>query len=439
MIEGLTLDSPRFNLLCRQCVSVIGKPVCEMKKLTLLLFLSLFFACSSTEPEPDNTPNLRALSAVENTLVNSSNEFTFTLFNQTQSNESNYFLSPLSVGFALGMTLNGAEGETKQGILNTIQFGNLTNAEVNNGYADLTNLLSGMDRTVNLNIANSVWYKQELSVKSDFISVIESSYKGTVQGLDFASPNSKNIINSWIEDHTNNKIKDVIQQIDDNLVMFLINAIYFKGDWTYQFDKAKTTNASFYLEDGSTIQTAMMQAEKMKVSMFVHEKFSFINIPFGNKQFEFSVLLPTSQHTIEDIIPELQTQALNDWVSSAAEQTIALRMPKFKMKWKKRLNEDLATLGMARAFTPGYAEFPNFFENPMPLNIDFVDHHSFLEVNETGAEAAAFTVVGVVFTSIGSGPLVININKPFIFLIREKHSGAILFIGQLKNPSLLEQ
>ncbi|HRG10761.1 MAG TPA: serpin family protein [Cyclobacteriaceae bacterium] len=411
-----------------------------MKKLTLLLFLFLFFACSPTEPEPANTPNLRILSAVENTLVNSSNEFAFALFNQTQNNESNYFLSPLSVGLALGMTLNGAEGETKQGILNTIQFGNLTDAEVNNGYTDLTKLLSGMDRTVNLNIANSVWYKQELSIKSDFKSVIEASYNGTVQGLDFSSPNSKNIINGWIEDHTNNKIKDVIQDIDPNLVMFLINAIYFKGDWTYQFDKTKTKDGNFYLEDGNTVQTIMMQAEKANVSIFSHEKFNLINIPFGNKQFEFSVLLPNNQYTTEDIIPELSADALSGWISSSSEQTVELRMPKFKMKWKKTLNEDLSALGMARAFTPGYAEFPNFFENPMPLNIDFVDHHSFLEVNETGAEASAVTVVGVVYTtSIIPRPRTIIINKPFVFLIREKHSGAILFIGQLKNPLLLQQ
>lgn len=297
-----------------------------------------------------------------------------------------------------------------------------------------------MDRTVKMNIANSVWYKQELSVKSDFKSVIESSYKGTVQGLDFASPNSKNIINAWIEDHTNNKIKDVIQDIDPNLVMFLINAIYFKGDWSYQFDKTKTKDGNFYLEDGNTVQTTMMQAEKANVSIFSHEKFNLINIPFGNKQFEFSVLLPNNQYTTEDIIPELSADSLSGWISSSSEQTVELRMPKFKMKWKKRLNEDLAALGMTRAFTPGYAEFPNFFENPMSLNIDFVDHHSFLEVNETGAEAAAVTVVGVVYTtSIIPRPRTIMINKPFVFLIREKHSGAILFIGQLKNPLLLQQ
>jgi serpin B len=410
-----------------------------MKKLTLLLFLSLFFACSPTEPEPANTPNLRTLSAVENTLVNSSNEFAFALFNQTQSNESNYFLSPLSVGIALGMTLNGAEGETKQGILNTIQFGDLTDVDVNKGYFDLINLLSEMDRTVSMNIANSVWYRNTLTVKPDFKSIIETDYKGTVQGLDFSSPTSKNTINKWVEDRTNNKIKDVIEDIDPSLVMFLINAIYFKGDWAYRFDKAKTRSDNFYLDGGQVIQTEMMQAEKVAVSTFSHEKFSLVNIPFGNKQFEFSVLLPNSQYTTEDIVPDLRPDALNEWMSKAHDQTVELRMPKFKMKWKKRLNEDLSAMGMAQAFTPGYADFPHFFESPLRLYIDFVDHHSFLEVNETGAEAAAVTVVGVGLTSIGSGPPVLAINKPFIFLIREKHSGAILFMGQLKNPSLLEQ
>jgi serine protease inhibitor len=410
-----------------------------MKKYLFLCLSPLFVTCSTVEPEPSNEPNLRTLSTTENTIVNSSNEFAFTLFNQTQSAESNYFLSPLSVGIALGMTLNGAEGETKQGILNTIQFGDLTAAEVNRGYADLTSLLSGMDRTVSMNIANSVWYKQELSVKTNFKSIIESDYKGAVQGLDFTSPASKDIINGWVANKTNNKINDVIQQIDASIVMFLINAIYFKGDWTYQFDKAKTRNDNFYLDNGTNIQTPMMQAEKVNVTTFAHEKFSLINIPFGNKQFEFSVLLPNNQNTVEDIIPELRAETLHDWVSNSTEKTIELHLPKFKMKWKKRLNEDLSALGMGKAFLPGYAEFPNFFENPLPLNIDFVEHHTFLEVNETGAEAAAVTVVGIEFTSIGAGPPVVKINKPFLFLIREKHSGTILFMGQLKNPSLLEQ
>ncbi len=409
-----------------------------MRRLIGPFFLCLFFACSSTEPEPDNTPNLRVLSATENTLVNSSNEFAFSLFNQLQNIDPNYFLSPLSVGIALGMTLNGAEGETKQGILNTIQFGNLTDTEVNKGYADLANLLSNMDRTVKLSIANSVWYRNPMSVKPTFKSIIESDYSGIVQGLNFDSPESKNIINKWIEDKTNDKIKDAIQDIDPNLVMFLINAIYFKGDWAYQFDKTKTRNDNFYLDGGQVIQTEMMQAEKVAVTIFFHEKFSFINIPFGNKQFEFSVLLPQSQYTTEDILPELQAEALNDWISQANEQTVELRMPRFKMKWKKRLNEELAALGMTQAFTPNQADFPHFFENPLSLHIGFVDHHSFLEVNETGAEAAAATVVSIGLTSIGPAPPpVIAINKPFVFLIREKHSGTILFMGQLKNPSLL--
>lgn len=410
-----------------------------MKKITFLLILSLFFACSPTEPEPDNKPNLRTLSATENTLVNSSNDFAFALFEKLQDNDnSNRFLSPLSIGIALGMTLNGAEGETRQGILNTIQFGNLSEADVNKGYYDLVGLLSGMDRTVSMNIANSVWHRKELSVKPAFKSSIESEYKGTVQGLDFASPNSVNAINGWIEDKTNHKIKDVIQEISDGLVMFLINAIYFKGDWTYQFDKSKTEDADFYLDNNLAVQTPMMRADEVIVSLFTHEKFSLISIPFGNRQFEFSVLLPHNSYKTENIIPELNASSFSEWIGQSHEQTVQLRMPRFKMKWNKKLNEELAALGMAQAFSPGYAEFPYFFENPMDLYIAFVDHHSFLEVNETGAEAAAVTVVGVGVTSLPPQPPVISINKPFIFLIREKHSGAILFIGQLKNPSLLE-
>ncbi|MBX2899728.1 MAG: serpin family protein [Cyclobacteriaceae bacterium] len=409
-----------------------------MRKL-VVLSVAFCMACSSNEPEPENLPDLRTLSAAETSLVAGNNQFAVNLFTQLPQDDPNLFFSPLSIGIALGMTLNGAEAETRQGILNTIQFGSLTAAEVNQGYADLMRLLAGMDRTVNLSFANSVWYRNPLTVRTDFKSAIESSYQGTVQGLDFTSPQAKQTINNWVESKTNTKIKNVIQQIDAHLVMFLINAIYFKGDWTYSFDKAQTKAENFYLEDGTIIQMPTMRAEKVNVTLYAHEKFNLITIPFGNKQFEFTVLLPRPGYTTADVTASLSAAALEDWIFNAHEQTVKLQMPKFKMKWKKNLNDELSALGMARAFIPGQAQLPNFFNDPLALYIDFVDHHSFLELTETGAEAAAVTVVGIGYTSMPAEPALVAINKPFVFMIREKHSGAITFMGQLKNPASLEE
>jgi serine protease inhibitor len=215
------------------------------KSILLLSMLNLT-ACDSNYIEPENKPNLRTLSVSETEIVKSSNQFAFDLFVKAQTqNPENTFLSPLSVGIALAMTLNGADRETKQQIKNAIQFGNLTDEEINQGYKGLIELLLSMDRKVSMGLANSVWYKKPLLVQDNFSNTIRDYYDGTVQGLDFSNANSKGIINQWIESKTNNKIQDMIKEIDPADMMFLVNAIYFKGDWTYQFDKTKTHEADF--------------------------------------------------------------------------------------------------------------------------------------------------------------------------------------------------
>lgn len=401
-----------------------------------LIFLALFaiVSCTSKDPQPDNTPNLRLLSQAENVIVQGNNEFACSLFKELQNPEDpNQFFSPLSVGIALGMTLNGAEEETRQGILSAIQFADLSADEVNQGYYDLCGLLTGMDRTVSMSVANSVWYRNTLAVNPDFASTIESSYRGIVKGLDFSEATAPTVINDWIESKTNKKIKNVIEEIDPALVMFLINAIHFKGDWAHRFDASKTRPGNFVLESGSTIQTPMMEG-KHAVSYYANEMMQLIGIPFGNGQYEFTVLLPGSAYTTDDVISNLTAEQLEGWFDQTITTAFTLRMPKFTLRWKERLNASLTAMGMGRSFSPD-AQFPYLFEEPLGLRINFVDHISFLEVYEAGAEAAAVTTVGIEVTSVGGSPGVLSIDRPFVFLIREKHSGAIAFMGQLRDPS----
>jgi len=205
-----------------------------LKRLALLPLL-ISFACQDAGISPENPPNLRTLSAAEVQVSKSSNDFAFNLFrNLPESETDNAFISPLSVSMALGMLLNGAEGDVRQSILNTIDFKDYTAEEVNEGFRDLTQLLLSMDRKINFGLANSVWYRKELTVNTLFANVIKNYYDGIVKDLDFSNPSSKDIINSWVESKTNNRIKDLIQQINPDHVMFLVNAIYFKGDWTHQ-------------------------------------------------------------------------------------------------------------------------------------------------------------------------------------------------------------
>lgn len=390
---------------------------------SLLLFV-LFTACHQDNPvAPDNPPNLRTLSAAEARIASGNNDFAFSLFNKC-ADEGNAFISPLSVSMALGMVMNGASESTRQSILNTIDYGDLSAEEVNQGYKDLTELLHTMDNTVDMGIANSVWYTNQLTVASPFKNVIETYYDGRVQGLDFDDPNSADVINDWVADKTNDKIKDLIGEISSDQVMFLVNAIYFKGDWTSRF--TKTQDAPFTLEDGIQVTTPTMHNENARVSLFSAESVQVIDIPYGNEQFSFTILLPQLTGSLDELQASLNADVLEDWVAQLHTTEKELYLPKFKMEWKKELLDILQEMGM------NAADFPGLFEEQLPLEIGTVIHQTFIDVNEKGTEAAAATAIGIELTS-QSQPIVVD--RPFIFMIREKHSNTILFIGRLMDPT----
>lgn len=397
----------------------------------LALLVALFSSCGDSNVTPGNEPNLRPLSVSEVQVATATNDFAFNLSRQLQEGTpQNNFISPLSVSMALGMTLNGASTETQESILQAIDYGGLSPQEVNAGYKDLTGLLLSMDRKVTLGIANSVWYTDKYHAKETFTSLIDEYYDGKVSALNFSDNNSKNVINKWVEDKTNDRIKNLIDHIEPNEVMFLVNAIYFKGDWTYRFDKSKTHDAPFHKIDGSTTSVDMMQAEKVTMLRYWNDEIQLLDIPYGNKQFSLTLIVPHQSDKILDVLHKLNSEHLSYWLSEADSVSPEFELPKFKMTWRKDLKETLEEMGMK---TEG---FPDLFEEQLDLEITRVIHQTFLDVNEEGTEAAAATAVGIGETSAGP-PTKITVDKPFIFLLREKHSGTILFMGQLIDPDAL--
>lgn len=403
-----------------------------MKYVVIFAVASVLISCSdSTPPEHSNPPNLRTLSAAEAKVASSGNEFAFNLYREVQDPElANTFISPLSVGYALGMALNGATDETRQSILNTIDFGDLTADEVNIAYRDLTSLLLSMDNQTKISIANSVWSNDDFTVKNSFSNIITQYYDGTVQALNFRAPETRNTINQWVEDKTNGKIKDLLGEISPDEVMFLINAIYFKSNWSYQFDKSKTHKSPFAKLNGSNTEVDMMFSKGVSLSRYYHEDFTLIDIPYGNEQFRMTLLVPSSAQHFSDLIHSISAGSLAQWLEQSDTLTCELEMPKFKMTWKNDLKEPLGAMGMQMH------GFPDFFEEPASLAISKIIHQSFIEVNEEGSEAAAATAIGIYVTSLPM-PDRITVDRPFLFLIRENHSGVVLFMGQFVDPDAL--
>jgi serine protease inhibitor len=413
-----------------------------MKRLIyFMVVLALTFTmitCSKSPTEPTQK-QVRELTSVEKTLVESDNSFGLKVFREINNDEKdqNVFISPLSISMALGMTLNGANGATKEAMQNTLELTGLSDQQINENYQSLIDLLVGLDPKVKFQIANSIWYRNTFAFKESFINLNKQYFYARVAGLDFNNPGSVNIINSWVEENTNGKIKKIVDQIDPYIVMFLINAIYFKGVWTYEFDKNQTQDDAFNLPDGSQ-KTVPMMTQSREFSYYASDQFQAVDLPYGDGLFSMTIILPQPQTDINDFMATITTENWNLWTGSFSQANGTLFFPRFKLEYEKTLNDALKSLGMAIAFEPYQADFTRMFDKvgDMNLFIDKVKHKSFVEVNEEGTEAAAVTSVEIGVTSAGPGsPFVMRVDRPFVFAIRENHSGTILFIGKIVDPS----
>ena len=378
----------------------------------------------------------RELTSLEKRVVESGGNFGLKLFKEINKEErdKNVFISPLSVSMALGMTYNGASGSTEEAMQKTLELGGLTNQEVNESYKSLIELLIELDPKVKFQIANSIWYRQEWTVEELFLNLCRTYFNAEVRGMDFSDLNAPNIINGWVDENTNGKIKEIVDApIDPLTMMFLINAIYFKGTWTYEFDKSKTRDDLFTLQDGSK-KACKMMIQSNDFQYFENADFQAIDLPYGDGGFRMTIFLPRMEKNIVELIVELSAENWDLWMNSFSKQQGTLELPRFKLEYKKKLNDVLNALGMGIAFD-GQADFTKMYR-PGGLFISEVKHKTFVDVNEEGTEAAAVTSVEMRFTSIGPSGFTMRVDRPFIFVIRENQSNTMLFIGKIVEPTL---
>jgi serine protease inhibitor len=420
-----------------------------MKKSSLKILITGFimstlilFSCNKEnilpKPLPTEEKPLIELNEAQKKVVVSDALFGFDLYNKIiafEEKDKNIMISPLSIKMALGMTYNGADGATKEAMEKTLGFYGLSTDEINQSYKDLITILSQVDPKVIFEMGNSIWYRNTLQVLASFIQTNQYYFDAEIHSMDFNDPASKDIINNWVAEKTHEKITSIIEDIDPNHVMFLINAIYFKGAWTYEFDPQSTQAADFIKEDGNVITCDMM----FLGSAFHYTKnqlFEAIDLPYGNKQFSMTIFLPQSPYTVDDIAQNFTLTNWNNWLASfTMKEEVFLTMPKFKYAYKRDLSEDLQRMGMGIAFS-SMADFSKISPDKK-LQISEVKHKSYIEVNEEGTEAAAVTSVGIINTSVGD-QIFFNINRPFLYVIHEKDSRSILFMGRVKDPTLEE-
>ena len=402
--------------------------------LALFAVSLAFFQCKkSDDPTPETSVQFSCDdSPVTCDLTAANGVFAFDIFKKLHNDApaENMFISPFSISTALTMTVNGANGQTLGDMRNTLKINNLGMPDVNNSYKQLLEVLPALDPQTKLKLANSIWPQIDYPVLQSFLDLNKEFFNSEVVPVDFKDPAVIGKVNKWVENNTDGLIKETLQDLPPNVVMLLINAIYFKGTWQTEFDPEATHEADFLTANGP-VKVDMMHIPENDFAYFATDVFQAIDLPYGDSIFSMSILLPKEGHSVNEVIGQMNPANWNAWLSSLQTQAVQLYLPKFKMEYGIKLKRPLSDLGMGIAFTD-FADFTKMIDGG-GVKIDDVIHKAFVEVNELGTEAAAVTVVVTIFNSAPSMPAV-NVNKPFVFVIRDNQTNSILFMGKMMTP-----
>jgi serine protease inhibitor len=372
------------------------------------------------------------------TVTNSCNDFGIALYRMIAdcAEGKNVFLSPVSISLALSMTYNGAAGETARDMAHTLRLAGMDLERVNESNALLLDRLQRDIPDVRLDIANSLWARKGIDFKRTFLERTEKHYMADVKTLDFASPQATDKINGWVSDRTGGLITEIIDRIDPLAVLFLINAIYFKGAWTEPFDGALTQEGDFHA-GGGTVKKVPMMRQSGKFKYLRGEDFQAVRLPYGDERIGMYLFLPDEASNLHAFHERLDAENWKRWTSGMRKRNGTISLPRFKAAFDIKLKRILSALGMGIAFDPRRADFGNMLQRGTEnLYINDVIHKAVIEVNEEGTEAAAATAVEMRLTSamIEEEPFVMVLDRPFFLVIGDGETGAMLFMGSIVDP-----
>ncbi len=386
---------------------------------------------SELKAMPEQLPTTSSIED-KKTVAEANNKFAVNFYNNIkETEEGNIFYSPYSISTALAMTYEGAQGTTKEEMQEVFHYPETDT--LRKGNAGTYNELNKKNKNYSLNTANALWAEQTYKFKDDYFNTIEQNYGGRVINLDFKTnyEQSRQTINTWVEEQTNNKIKDLLPQGSLNSLtrLVLTNAIYFKGKWENEFDPKDTLQEDFHTPTETTKVDMMHQTNNFGYAEF--EGLQILEMNYAGDDLSMIILLP--EEDLDTIY--LTNENLENWKSYIRQQEVAVSIPKFKFDTKYTLNQHLADMGMPTAFNPEQADFSRM-DGTKNLYLSTVIHQGFIEVNEEGTEAAAATAVAMAATTaMPTEPKMFTADRPFIFIIQEKNTGNILFMGKIENPN----
>ncbi len=411
--------------------------------LIIFICLSLVFSgCSSqgsaadlmADIKPSQQPTSPA--QIEKAIKKEINAFAADLFKESAKNEGNLMISPASVYMALAMPLNGADGETKTAMLDVLADQGLTVDMINQACRSWINLLEKTDSKTKLEIANSIWFDEGFTPYKPFLQSNADHFAADMKKLDFKDKNTPNIINNWVEKATHGTIDKIIDSISPDVVMYLINTVYFHSDWKTQFDKNDTRDRTFNTPEGTVTAPFLQQIGKMPY--FLYKNATGIALPYADEKFAYFALLPDKQTPREWLAEQGQSlfDDLAEMIAKKPEFTVQLAMPKFEARYNDSLLNELTEMGMGIAFDQYNADFSQINEqHTRDLYISEVKHKTFIRVDEKGTEASAATSVEIRETAMPLSDKQLTFDRPFLYGIIDLQTGMPLFVGIMENPA----
>jgi serine protease inhibitor len=404
--------------------------------LFALFVKATLFGAAATQAAPSSGPA---------DVTTADNAFGFRLLNEVQKTipSGNVVLSPVSAALDLSMVLNGADGATRQEMLAALSLSGLELGAINEANAKLIKVIRTPTKSVTLSVADSLWVdSRRATLRPDYLQQTRAWYDAEMTDLDFSNPSAANRINGWAAKETDGRISKVIDRLDPADLALLLNAVYFKGQWTHKFDKARTQERDFTLANGAVKQVPRM-AQAGRFDYFETPQMQAIRLSFGAGDLVMEVLLPAKSSSLRGLEAELTPGHWSAWRTQYALRPGTIELPRFELKSNYRLNGPLRTLGMTRVFQPDGAQLAGMFasapDQPRARGafISSVLQSTYWKVDEEGSEAAAVTTTGVRSSAVTrpQQPFQMIVDRPFFGAIEDRRSGALLFVGAVFDPA----